>query len=545
MKQICCWILIGICLVVLGACGKVDLTRLTHPSSFDLGTWKGDKGINSNEWVACEGVFFIYHDDNRKDHYFLDSNGCKLGHEDKNLARSIQYLQLDLTSVISEIDPHKLANHEVYVEGTMSKDVKGSYNVVFTKSIDILPSTTRSNSNNKPQLCKINPNKELLILDPTITNSLTKPWSFSAVVRNIVRVTQGSDNRQNINTFIRSWFAHWKDKQIINGHEVPAADKEKFFNRMIDPWLLPDGDFDLSLAPFDLLAITNRMDLATENDAGEGRFVFGLNGGGRFTVIFEYKLPISRDFGKKEWAQLWHKLGRFEIGSRNYEIALAQVVKTIFIKNRVIDGDLTIRTNEIAFNANGQWELREFRWDRAELTGKPIFRQHTVAGTATNKLRTSEEGKSKLIQWMLENEEDVLSMNIDFPDVYIFREGLFEGEKERMAGGRAITLGGNPDPWVTISDQPDGFKSADKWETMVTNINLNSCNGCHATDPVNGFYHIAPKNDVTQPAEISPFLANEVAVQGIRFNSFRCDLGCNCLSDDIAEIKILKRKPIH
>jgi hypothetical protein len=77
-------------------------------------------------------------------------------------------------------------------------------------------------------------------------------------------------------------------------------------------------ELDLGEAPFRLLAVANRTDLATmpdrAADGGEGRFVFGLTEGPAddassaslpYTVIFEY----AQQGTTLSWARRWHSLG--------------------------------------------------------------------------------------------------------------------------------------------------------------------------------------------------------------------------------------------
>jgi hypothetical protein len=79
------------------------------------------------------------------------------------------------------------------------------------------------------------------------------------------------------------------------------------------PWAAESaGKLDLRRAPFELVAVANRVDLATlgPGRAGEIRFVYGLVTAGtrrRLTVNVEIQLPPTRT--PNEWASSWHVLG--------------------------------------------------------------------------------------------------------------------------------------------------------------------------------------------------------------------------------------------
>ncbi len=122
---------------------------------------------------------------------------------------------------------------------------------------------------------------------------------------------------------------------------------------VINPWKAASGctdpesagtDFDcvldMSQAPFRLIAIVNRPDLRLVADdgtaiGGEGRFVFQVLGPTlavnalagavevmdatvtpqKFTVIFEYSLPVARASDTLVWARRWHGLGALPFGA--------------------------------------------------------------------------------------------------------------------------------------------------------------------------------------------------------------------------------------
>ena len=92
---------------------------------------------------------------------------------------------------------------------------------------------------------------------------------------------------------------HWLTNQTVNGFTVPA--RPAMQQQLIDIWpKTANGELDLDQSPLTLQAIVNRIDTRNlaEGSAGEGRFVFGVNGGAnfqQFTVIVEYNLVAKTE----------------------------------------------------------------------------------------------------------------------------------------------------------------------------------------------------------------------------------------------------------
>ncbi|HEX8127544.1 MAG TPA: choice-of-anchor X domain-containing protein, partial [Pyrinomonadaceae bacterium] len=152
-------------------------------------------------------------------------------------------------------------------------------------------------------------------------------------------------------TFTRKWLDKWMTNQTVNGWTV--AQRQKIKTLVIDPWVAASGGpgmpLNLSIAPFKLLAIVNRVDLRNNTtygggNAGEGRFVFGVidrTGTGstdpaytstgsrncretQFTVIFEYGID-RRGCAIRDWGKQWYNLRNFVLGSAAYNNALQAI----------------------------------------------------------------------------------------------------------------------------------------------------------------------------------------------------------------------------
>src|SRR5262249_26038293 len=114
---------------------------------------------------------------------------------------------------------------------------------------------------------------------------------------------------------------------------VPVSSRGAIQTALIDPWLSASGctagtnpatcaTLDLTKAPFRLLAIVNRIDMAgfdfyaRTGSTGELRFAFGafnLTTGSslKATVILEYKFPNNRF--SFDWASRFHALSNLTL----------------------------------------------------------------------------------------------------------------------------------------------------------------------------------------------------------------------------------------
>lgn len=318
-----------------------------------------------------------------------------------------------------------------------------------------------------------------VVEDPTRTTwngSLADPkagaWHFGRLM------TQLAGPAQNPSDFTREWLSKWESPQLVNGINVPA--RTNIGPLVIGPWpKLPDGRLDLTRAPMRLLAIVNRMDLKNlaSGNAGEGRFVFGvLDGAGnqtQFTVIFEYRLPAANQAELDQWANRWHALSTFPIGSPDYNNALQDVTDR-FTGTIGAPSLSQLRTNEIALTS--PWELREFRIDaNAKLA------QVTVAQTANLPLNQS----PPLADWINQNQAAILAGTHQVPLQF---------------NGQPFRAGAAETPFGIFWNSP-GIISPDARFLF----SVNTCNGCHAGETNTTFLHVGPRNPGFE-APLSGFL---------------------------------------
>jgi hypothetical protein len=331
-----------------------------------------------------------------------------------------------------------------------------------------------------------------------------QPWSFGALMKGIAGTKDDSVARE----FITDWLRKFTTVQPVNGEDVVARD----ISGVLSTW--EAAGWDLRSAPFQLLAIINRIDLlrspllAGEN-AGEVRFVFGAVatpkygkcGPVNFTVILEYGVRKSSCDGLQGWAKKWLKLGGQSPGSDAYNKILwplTDSVTTPKLPQKPNGSPIDhVRTNE-SVNSS-KWQLREFRLDPK--TGKLM--QDTVTLTPKDSL----DGSTELTAYLTSIDSGIEAT----PQDYWIPQRFPAPSNTQLLG--AMAVGGKPSPWS--SHQP-GFA-------------LNTCSGCHGgqmtlpSHPV----HIDPMG-----GPISGFLQSDLVRRGKMLGAIATD-GCSAtLSDD-------------
>ncbi len=342
--------------------------------------------------------------------------------------------------------------------------------------------------------------KELMITDLTVVESVhTLPggkWTFEHLITEMM--PQAAPTDQEKSDFVLNLLEHWTSTQTVNGLSVPA--RTSMQTQVINPWLAASGgvDLDLSIAPFRLLAIVNRLDLAKRDNlgnvisAGEGRFVFGVvNSSGfslQFTVIFEYGLPASDEQELDQWVEQWHALGALDHSNIDpaYNDALVAVTDRFTAKN----ADLTkpngsalnqFRTNEIALA--GPWELREFQLSGVSGNLEQVtVKENPDFNTINNTTRLSD--------FVNGNEAELLAGTIGLPD-------SFQGQS--FLGGSAINNGG-----FGAIFRATGINSNEARHKL----SVNTCSGCHGGETNTSFLHVFPRN-IGQESNLSGFLRGQ------------------------------------
>jgi hypothetical protein len=325
---------------------------------------------------------------------------------------------------------------------------------------------------------------------------------------------------------------------------------------------------DMTKAPFRLMAIVYRPDLriVAGNDTstgGEGRFVFevvgptlGVNTASgavevmdatlkpqKFTVIFEYSLPVQDDGATITWAQRWHALGAKAWGNA-FNAHLLGVTRDFSGPDqdtRRPNGNALdqLRTNEVALqgarfthagsgfsNAKQFWELREFHLTATGLAPHTMnlepardFDTFRAGMVATEGTRSAE-----LASFLNANAAAVLAATDKLPD--------------GMSGNSSL-VGSSPyGAWAAFDGVAPAVRNA---------FAINTCAGCHRHETdTNHFMHVTfvgamEPNDVDNAGKpqhvadreligvedasddtvaLSNFLRGEISPGGARFEDF-------------------------
>jgi hypothetical protein len=292
-------------------------------------------------------------------------------------------------------------------------------------------------------------------------------------------------------------FQNWLTNQTVNGFTVVA--RPAIQQVLLDIWpKTANGELDLDQAPLTLEAIVSRIDLRnlSNGSAGEGRFIFGVNGPGfpeEFTVILHYNLPAKTQNDVLAWANLWHGLSALPFPSAQYNAALESVTNGFTKRNaspESVNGSalLSLRTNEIALSF--QWELRQFQF--SPTTG--FF----VESPLTETPDLSFNGTQTFADFVNENAAAIIAEVPGAAGTTV--TPTFEG-----VNFQAGSVFNNLIEWTAsgINDPNARFHASE-----------NTCNGCHGPETGTTFLQIAPRFPGSA-AVLSPFLTGTVVVDPV------------------------------
>lgn len=313
-----------------------------------------------------------------------------------------------------------------------------------------------------PAPIAVDRDKELLITNRAILGGsrsdsarVEAAWSFRHLVEELAPPGEAP-------AFVAAWLATWQATSTApeqGSLTLPARPDVRA--KLVCPWLrltpangcnetcsqCTSENLDLTRAPFRLLAIVNRLDLAETpqgcaDDATEARFVFvatGSDGSGTlpFNVIFEYGAK-GTEAGD---AHAWHALAR---AGETYAAALERITRTVSDRGRTTLKQL--RTSENLGAARGtSYELRQF--ERGEKT--------LVATALTNTARDAADGTTLLSEHVASHTSKIAE------------------------GDNAITS----ELRTAFSTMPRAdyrWSEANDTSGMMNLFGLSTCNGCHA-----------------------------------------------------------------
>ena len=349
--------------------------------------------------------------------------------------------------------------------------------------------------------------KQLFITDPSVVDSSearTGRWSFAGVFRNLAGASLSAE------LMVKDWLLSFESDQTENSFVV--AGKPGIRGAIIEPWKTVDGHAgvsdaawqpNLDNAPFRLLAIVNRIDLAKCNKplplpdcptndvqhAGEGRFIFGAfqrmpdgSAGGpmQFLVIFEFEQPARTFDQLVDWAVDWSALENVPFGA-GFNIELMKITDGFasagIVAGKPNDSALNqVRTDEVALG--GPWELREYSLSRS------------TGGLA---LVTSKQTPDLTFNG---SPSFALFVNLGLREM----PPSFDGQPF-LAGSSINTF----PVW-----QAAGIRDNNQRHRVA----LNTCSGCHGAETGTGFLHITNRADGGQ-STLSGFLNGTTIVDPV------------------------------
>jgi hypothetical protein len=346
--------------------------------------------------------------------------------------------------------------------------------------------------------------RELIALDPALVNGPgaanangDAPWSFRSQMQWLAGSTTDAAR------FTRAWLERWATTTDVGPALVQVRPRPGVRSRLIGAWLGPSSDVSAedgltasnlaasttygppspgvswADAPFRLLAIVNRVDLATRacsGFAGELRYVYGIidRETGQpldATLILEMPYPESRSAAA--WALAWSELG--SLSRDEYGPALEALTREV--QAGVDPLRVRLRSNEQALGeaATPGWEMREFKLQiqgaQLELVQTPLeFTPRADADPAV------------LADYVLGHAAEIRGSGASLPE-------------ELRAGAAEIS---SADFSWRVLGVNDGLRQA---------FSVQTCNGCHGGDTATlPFRHIAADASPNRPARLSRFL---------------------------------------
>jgi hypothetical protein len=256
----------------------------------------------------------------------------------------------------------------------------------------------------RPPPLPIDRGRELLVTDRAVVSgprsdnaNALAPWSFRHAMESLAAATS-----IDASAFVSGWLATWQTSATgASEGSLPLGARPAVQKDLVCPWLrltpengcdetcahCTSSKLDLSLAPFRLLAIVNRLDLVeTTNgckpEAAEARLLFmamrpGTTTPLSFNAIFEYAVD-GTPAGDPE---SWHALAALH-GDVEYAAGLEMLTRTFTDSARL--GQL--RTSENV--AGTSWELRQFANVRGPLVPTALTNTVTDALDGTPELAT-------------------------------------------------------------------------------------------------------------------------------------------------------------
>lgn len=369
----------------------------------------------------------------------------------------------------------------------------------------------------------MSPAASLMVVDPLVvedpdrtfdacTNTGTPDgaWTFNTLMVNMANEAQTGINPSD---FVEQWINNWGVPHTLNTFPVPA--RPPVVSMLLDNWPRDGaGRLILERSPLRLLAIVNRVDLRSNafyggGDAGEGRFVFGvmrrLPSGAcsltRFTVILEYGVPIAGCSNIKGYGQQWADLDALVLGAPAYNAALQAITDQFTSADAAPskpNGSAInqIRTNEFAFPAFFDWELREFTLPLGGGLLDIVSTQMTPNREVHHPFSPFFAGSTLVADFINANLGSILANNYSVPESFL---------------GIPFLTGAswNPTTAPGFVWRHPGIVPSLSGQQARRIFSLNTCDACHGGETqTNNFLHIGPRS-MGFEADLSRFLVGD------------------------------------
>ncbi|TMQ21916.1 MAG: hypothetical protein E6J90_13155 [Deltaproteobacteria bacterium] len=395
----------------------------------------------------------------------------------------------------------------------------------------------------------IDPSREMLIRsravvdDPCRTTWNTDcpaetrgKWTFGR----LMTVMSGATDETSVvaRQFVGRWLNFWLHDQTIPEDNVPVRARGNIRAALLDRWLAdshcPIGTdpaicpLDLKAAPFRLLAIVNRIDMAGGLDTatggpspGELRFVFGAYNKTSpsldpvlATVILEYRFPST--YTSLQWATLLHGLSAVDLPASpatgtdtTLFASQLQLITNLVVEPNAQAGNPSngstiahVRTSEIAFDPtpdpDAQWEFRQFGLSCACILCQLI--QTPVSQTPPTRANpTPDIPINSVSDFIVAHQVEILALRHIVPTSMLGGSSLSPSpdSTDPVIWAAAPNPLPVPDPMAL---SPSDYDAALRFRALVRhNFAISTCNGCHGieTNNTNQLFHIAPRGATT------------------------------------------------
>ncbi|MEM8892633.1 MAG: hypothetical protein AAGD28_31920, partial [Bacteroidota bacterium] len=327
-------------------------------------------------------------------------------------------------------------------------------------------------------------------------------WTFGKLMTEMVNTPLTGVSASD---FVKAWITTWTSDLTVHGDRLLEGFREE---EVLNRWLtassargLPTGELDLSIAPFRLLAIVNRIDLRenpgySSKNAGEARFVFGMIGTDGceaidHVTILEYGINKRGCTAVKSWGQQWYDLKDFELGSSDYNTRLQAITDQFSLANAAPSKPNGSAINQVRTNVRTGtfpfWDFREFHLNK----DNHLLQNEFVAMTPQSDFQGG-SNRRFIANFINENVRDILNKDYEVPETYAGRAFLgaragLDGSSESGVAG--FTWDGDVAWTATSPATQPGMVSSHKARHFFA---INTCSGCHGleTNTLNPFHMV-------------------------------------------------------